>query len=97
MTRRLYIYYRVDAGAGSATVAAVAAMQQRLTLAHPGLHAELLRRPPQPGRPVTLMEVYAAAAGVDEPLAAAIEAAAQALPALRGVERHVEVFEATGG
>jgi hypothetical protein len=97
MTRKLYVYYRIDASAAPATLAAVAAMQQRLRHAHPSLHAELLRRPPQAGQPLTLMEVYATATGIDDALAAAIAAAAQALPALCSVERHVEVFEAIGG
>lgn len=97
MTRRLYIYYRVDPASAVATVEAIAAMQQRLRHAHPSLHAELLRRPPQAGQPLTLMEVYATATGIDDALAAAIAAAAQALPALCSVERHVEVFEAIGG
>ncbi len=97
MSRRLYVYYRVDSAAAAKTVEAVAAMQQRLRDAHPTLQAELLRRPPQSGQPVTLMETYAAAAGVDDALAAAIEAAAQSVPALRGVARHVEVFEAADG
>jgi len=97
VARRLYVYYRVDPAAAPTTVAAVAALQQQLRLAHPGLHAELLRRPPQAGQPVTLMETYAAASGIDDALAAAIEAAAQALPALRGLARHVEVFEAALG
>jgi hypothetical protein len=91
--RALFVYYRVEADRLAATVDAVRAMQQRLRRDHPGLRAELWRRPPVEGQPVTLMETYAAHGGVDDALAAAIEAAARALPPGRLGERHVEVFE----
>lgn len=94
--RALFVYYRVEPGRLAATVDAVRAMQQRLRRDHPGLQTGLWRRPPVAGQLVTLMETYAAADGVDDALAAAIEAAARTLPAGRLGERHVEVFEPCG-
>lgn len=91
--RRLFVYYRVAADALPATVAAVRRMQERLGDAHPGLQCGLWRRPPVAGAPVTLMEAYAAPAGVDDRLVSRIEDAAQALPAGRLGDRHVEMFE----
>lgn len=92
--RRLYVYYRVPPAALAQTVAVVRTMQARLRAAHPGLATELLRRPPQAGAEVTLMEVYSAEAGVDAPLQAVIAAAAAALPGAAGqAARQVEVFE----
>ncbi len=86
--RRLYVYYRVAVPALAATVRAVGVMQAGLTAAHPGLRAELLRRPEQDNGEVTLMEVYAG--GVTAALLAAIDCAAAALPQ----PRHNELFEA---
>jgi hypothetical protein len=95
--RRLYVYYRVPAAALAATVVDVRRMQAALRNAHPGLATQLLRRPPQPGAEVTLMEVYAAPGGVDAARQAAIAAAAAALPGAAGqAPRHVEVFEDCG-
>jgi hypothetical protein len=91
--RALFVYYRVEPARLAATVDAVRAMQQRLRHHHPGLQADVWRRPPAAGQPVTLMETYAAAGGIDDVLAAAIAQAALALPAGRLGERHVEVFE----
>lgn len=94
--RALFVYYRVEPARVSATVDAVRAMQQRLRGEHPGLQAHVWRRPPVAGQPVTLMETYVAAGGIDDALAAAIELAAFALPAGRLGERHVEIFEPAG-
>jgi hypothetical protein len=71
-------------------------MQAALCARHPGLNAELLRRPGSTDGQITVMETYTAEApqGVEEALQAAIEAdAAQALQGLLRSERHVEVFE----
>ncbi len=93
--QRLYVYYRVPSAALAGTVADVHAMQSQLRATHPGLLTELLRRPPQAGADVTLMEVYAAPGGVDAGLQAAINAAAAGLQGAAGqAPRHVEVFEA---
>ncbi len=91
--RALFVYYRVEPARLSATVDAVCLMQQRLRQDHAGVQADVWRRPPVAGQPVTLMETYVAAGGIDDALAAAIERAALALPAGRLGERHVEVFE----
>lgn len=91
--RRLYVYYRVTVEALPAALAAVRRMQQELSEAHPGLRCALWRRPPVAGEPVTLMETYAAPNGIDDTLQRCIEDAAQALPAGRLGDRHVEWFE----
>ena len=87
---RLYVYYRVAGAALGATVQAVGLVQAALLAAHPGLRAELLRRPALDPGEVTLMEVYAGS--VTPALLAAIEQAAAALPQ----PRHNELFEALG-
>lgn len=87
MGRRIYVYYRVPEAALSVTVAVVRQMQSALTLAHPGLHAELLRRPELRDGEVTLMETYRG--HITPTLAAAIERAASALPQ----PRHTESFD----
>ena len=87
---RLYVYYRVADLALGATVHAVGQVQAALMAAHPGLRAELLRRPELDQGEVTLMEVYAG--GVTPALLAAIAQAAAALPQ----PRHNELFEALG-
>ncbi len=85
--RRLYVYYRVEPPALAATVHSVRVMQAGLTAAHPGLRAELLRRPDLDKGEVTLMEVYAGS--VTPALLAALAQAAVALPQ----PRHNELFE----
>ena len=85
--RRLYIYYAVAESRLAATVAAVRAMQARLSADHPGLQAELLRRPESRDGQVTLMEIYAG--GVTPALLAALDSAAAGLPQ----PRHNEVFD----
>ena len=92
MQQRLYVYYSVPEAALAATLAAVRQVQATLVAAHPGLHAELLRRPELRNGDVTLMETYVmetGADGVTPALRAAIEHAASALPQ----PRHSEWFE----
>ncbi len=91
---RHYVYYRVDAGDADAAVAAAQAVQARLRAEHPGLQAELLKRPGLRDGQVTLMETYAFAPQQD---AAAVESqAAAATAGWRRGPRHVEVFERLG-
>ena len=85
--RRLYVYYRVPEPALAATVAAVRTVQADLIAAHPGLHAELLRRPELRDGEVTLMETYAGVTGISPALEAAIAQAASTLPQPRHTER----------
>jgi len=87
VARRLYVYYRVPEAALAATVAAVRAVQARLVQQHPGLQAELLRRPELRDGEVTLMEIYAG--GLTAEVQDAIDQATNALPQ----PRHTEVFE----
>ncbi len=87
MALRLYVYYKVPAAALAATVAAVHRVQAALRTAHPGLQAELLRRPEVPGGQVTLMETYAGA--LSPQVEAAIAEATSALPQPRHSERFV--------
>lgn len=88
MTRRLYVYYRVDEASLAATVAAVQALQAQLQADHPGLRVGLQRRPEAHLGLVTLMETYAGA--VTPALLQALDAAASGLPQ----PRHNEVFDA---
>ena len=85
--RRLYVYYAVDEAALACTVTAVRAMQAGLMASHPGLQAELLRRPELRAGQATLMETYAGA--VTPTLEAALALACRDLPQ----PRHSEVFE----
>ena len=89
MDRRLYVYYRVPQQALATTLEAVRTMHAMLIAAHPGLQAELLRRPELRDGEVTLMETYAAAAGISPAMQARIEHAAHALPQ----PRHTESFD----
>jgi hypothetical protein len=91
--RRVYIYYQVAAPDLDAVRAAVASLQAELVRAHPGLSAELLRRPEPRDERITLMEVYGRRDG--EPPQQAIEAVAQhRLGRWIVGARHVEVFDA---
>lgn len=87
MARRLYVYYRVAEADLGRTVGAVRAMQQALIAAHPGLEAELLRRPELRDGQVTLMETYAGA--LPPALDGLLAGAAAGLPQ----PRHDEWFE----
>ena len=97
MAERLYVYYRVDQADFVAVRAAALNLQASLRHAHPGLQAELMRRPDLRDGQITLMETYAQADGVDAALAQAIEAAAAKSLArwLKG-PRHCERFEPLG-
>lgn len=86
--RRHYVYYRVDEAELGAVVPAVRAWQRGLCERHPGLQAELLRRPELREGQVTLMEVYGP---LDDALAAIVEAEARGL--LPHLQRHVEAFD----
>ena len=85
--QRLYVYYRVPETALTEVVAAVRQVQAALVQQHPGLHADLLRRPELREGEVTLMETYAG--GLTADVCAAIDTATRGLPQ----PRHTEVFE----
>lgn len=87
MAARLYVYYKLPEAALPATLAAVRRVQAGLRAAHPGLTAELLRRPEAPGGMVTLMEAYAGA------LAPAVEAAIAEATSALPQPRHSERFD----
>jgi hypothetical protein len=87
MARRLYVYYRVPQAQLDATVAAVRQVHAALVAAHPGLQAELLRRPELREGEVTLMETYAGP--LTDVVLAAITQATSALPQ----PRHSEHFD----
>ena len=91
MARRLYVYYRVPQAQLAATVAAVRQVQTALLVAHPGLQAELLRRPELRDDEVTLMETYAGP--LTDTVLAAITQATSALPQ----PRHSEHFDTLDG
>ena len=91
MARRLYVYYRVPQAQLAATVAAVRQVQTALAAAHPGLQAELLRRPELRDGEVTLMETYAGP--LTDTVLAAITQATSALPQ----PRHSEHFDTLDG
>lgn len=91
MAGRLYVYYRVPDAALVATVAAVRAVQAKLMQQHPGLQAELLRRPELRDGEVTLMETYAG--DLTDAARDAIDRATSTLPQ----PRHTEVFEPLPG
>ena len=89
--RELYIYWKTASPAAALAIVTVA--QDALAAAEPGLRASVLQREPVDSMPVTLMEIYRRAGGIDAALQARIErtlaAASQGL--VQG-ERHVEVF-----
>lgn len=92
--QRLYIYYRLAEVDLPAALAAAQALRCALLAAHPGLTAELLRRPGLQHGQVTLMETYAHVLGVDGALAGLIEQhAAAALAAWLQGPRHMERFD----
>ena len=66
--RELYIYWRVAPAQLDQAAAAVQAWQSSLSLAHPGLQARLLNRCDSEDSQATLMETYAAAAGLSAAL-----------------------------
>ncbi len=87
MARRLYVYYRVAEAQLAAVVAAVRQVQAGLVVSHPGLQAELLRRPELRDGDVTLMETYAGP--LTDTVLASITQATSALPQ----PRHSEYFD----
>lgn len=90
MARRLYVYYRVAEAGLAALRAEVGALQTGLMAAHPGLTAELLRRPDLRDGQVTVMEAYA---GGDVPAwQAALDRAVADHPALPR-PRQAEAFD----
>ena len=90
MARRLFVYYRVAEAALPALLAELRAMQAGLMAAHPGLSAELLRRPELRDGDVTVMEAYAG--GDVTAWTAALAQAVAAHPALP-MPRHAEAFD----
>lgn len=87
MARRLYVYYRVAEARLPDTTAAVRQVQAALVAAHPGLQAELLRRPELRDGEVTLMETYAG------PLTPAVDAAITQATSALPQPRHSERFD----
>jgi len=85
MAQRLYVYYKLPAPQLPAVLAAARQVQAALRAAHPGLQAELLRRPEERDGLVTLMETYAGA--LTPAVEAAIAQATSALPQPRHSER----------
>ena len=93
LAERLYVYYRIDPTDLAVVQAAVLGLQLTLCRAHPGLQAELLRRPDLRDGQMTLMETYALAQGVNAILAQTIEsAAAESLSQWLKGPRHSERF-----
>lgn len=90
MARRLYVYYRVPEAALPSVLAELRALQADLMAAHPGLHAELLRRPDLREGEVTVMEAYAG--GDVRAWTTALAKAVAARPALPA-PRHTEAFD----
>lgn len=93
MAVRLYVYYKLPEAALAATVDAVHRVQAGLRAAHPGLQAELLRRPDLQAGQVTLMETYAGA--LSPAVEAAIAEATSALPQPRHSERFIPLEPAS--
>lgn len=102
MPRELFVYYRVATQDADSLRLAVSAMHARLSHAHPGLQARLLRRTDALAGEDTWMETYAApassgaqeaAVGVSDELCARIEHEAAAWQHLCAGPRHTEVFE----
>ena len=90
MARRLFVYYRVGETALPTVLAEVRALQAGLMAGHPGLRAELLRRPEPSDGEITLMETYAG--GDLQAWSLALAAAVAARPALPAL-RHAETFD----
>ena len=90
MPRRLYVYYRVAEAALPALRAELASLQNSLMATHPGLQAQMLRRPDLRDGEVTVMETYVGGDATAWPTALAQAVAAH--PALPG-QRHAEWFD----
>ncbi len=97
MNCELYIYWRLAPAQMGQATAAVQAWQSSICLAHPGLRARLLSRCDSDNAQATLMETYAASAGLSAALQKAIvEQGAQVTEPWRQGARHAEVFEPVG-
>lgn len=90
--RRLFIYYRIASADAAAAQPVARAMQDALCARHPGLQAELWRRPQEKDGMQTWMEIYMHAEGVGPVLEGEIASAAQVLAAWLQGPRHCEVF-----
>jgi hypothetical protein len=97
VARELYVWYRVRRDRADDARAAVLDLQRSLRSKHPGLQARLLVR--DNGETSTWMETYSRPAqstddnlGIDDPIEAAIAAAALPLEGLIEGPRHVEAF-----
>lgn len=89
MSRALFVYWKIAAAALPQALARVREAQAGLRTNHPGLVTGLWCRDDA----TTVMETYAAAAGIDATVEAQIEATlALALAGLPAGPRHVEVF-----
>lgn len=93
MSRRLYVYYRVDEADLKAAAQAVRDCHAALMRAEPGLGCELLRRPEVRDGQVTLMEIYTAANGIDNAQQTRIETTIEQLRLPLAGPRRTEVFE----
>jgi len=84
----LYVYYDVDAGAGTALAHDVRAMQADLRRTS-GVAGRLMKRPPSGDARETWMEVYE---GVDDAFESRVEEAATTIDWRGAGPRHVERF-----
>jgi hypothetical protein len=98
VSRELFIYWRAPRGDLGAVLDAARSFQASLRMRHGDLSAALFQRPDDGGGTVTLMETYAAPAGIDALLEAEIVACGQPVfaPWCRG-PRQVEAFERLPG
>lgn len=92
MGRSLFVYWTIEAGAAPDALERVRDAQAALRARWPALEAALWRRD-EAADPVTVMETYAAPAGIDAAAEVQIESTlALALAGLPAGRRHVEVF-----
>lgn len=91
--RRLFIYYRVDAARAEEALPLVLDFQRRACARHPGLQAELLKRPGEKDGLQTWMEVYSSLGGVPSEVEAELSDSA-GRSAISGIlsNLYVEVF-----
>lgn len=88
MTRELFVYWHTGPALAAGALAAARCFQRTLCDAHPGLVARLYRRDDAACGRVTVMETYAAPAGLDDSIWAAVRA-----PAWCPGTRHLESFD----
>jgi hypothetical protein len=92
VSRSLFVYWKIDAGAAGPALERAREAQATLRARWPALDARLWLRDGAAAQ-ATVMETYAAAGGIDAAAQAQIEAVLQhALAGLPAGERHVEVF-----